>query len=102
MIEDGIHRYLCRQWSFRPLAVFRSTALAGYARTPLSFPESSMSAQNLNQVLDLLKSDEEASISRWIDWLRIPSVSTDPKHAADNAPRRRVGSGAAPSRRVHG
>jgi acetylornithine deacetylase/succinyl-diaminopimelate desuccinylase-like protein len=36
-----------------------------------------------SDVLAALKSSEEASIRRWMDWLRIPSVSTDPMHAGD-------------------
>ena len=28
----------------------------------------------------------EASIARWIDWLRIPSVSAQPTHDADSTP----------------
>jgi acetylornithine deacetylase/succinyl-diaminopimelate desuccinylase-like protein len=42
-----------------------------------------MSADQINQVLDRLKSDEPAAIERLMEWLRIPSVSTDPKHASD-------------------
>lgn len=30
--------------------------------------------------LDWLKSNEQASIDRWIDWLKIPSISTDPAY----------------------
>lgn len=38
---------------------------------------------NLNAVLDWLKSSEKQSLDRLIDWLRIPSISTDPKYKAD-------------------
>lgn len=38
---------------------------------------------NAQSVLDLLKADESAAVKRLIDWLRIPSVGTDPKHKAD-------------------
>jgi acetylornithine deacetylase/succinyl-diaminopimelate desuccinylase-like protein len=37
----------------------------------------------VSPVLDWLKSNEKQSIDRLIDWLKIPSVSTDPKHKAD-------------------
>lgn len=38
-----------------------------------------MPAPSADQVLNLLKSDESAAIQRLIDWLRIPSISTDPQ-----------------------
>lgn len=38
---------------------------------------------SLKGVLDALASRERACIDRLIEWLRIPSVSTDPKHAGD-------------------
>ena len=37
------------------------------------------------QVLDWLQTNEEQSIERFMDWLRIPSVGTDSKHDADTA-----------------
>lgn len=37
----------------------------------------------VDAVLQHLKSDEKAAIARLFDWLRIPSISTDPKHKAD-------------------
>lgn len=40
-----------------------------------------MSTTDVSRVLDILKSDEAAAIERWMDWLRIPSVSTDPAFA---------------------
>jgi acetylornithine deacetylase/succinyl-diaminopimelate desuccinylase-like protein len=37
------------------------------------------------RVLSILSSNESAAIARLIDWLRIPSVSTDPAYKADTA-----------------
>src|SRR5436190_2103208 len=37
----------------------------------------------IDAVLDSLKASEKDSIRRWMDWLRIPSISTDPAHAGD-------------------
>jgi acetylornithine deacetylase/succinyl-diaminopimelate desuccinylase-like protein len=37
----------------------------------------------VDAVLTLLKSSERDSVARWMDWLRIPSISTDPAHAKD-------------------
>lgn len=34
----------------------------------------------MSTTFDWLKSNEQASIDRWIDWLRIPSISTDPAY----------------------
>lgn len=34
-------------------------------------------------VLERLDQNENAAIQRWMDWLRIPSISTDPKHSSD-------------------
>ena len=42
-----------------------------------------MASDSLSQVFELLKSQESASVARLMDWLRIPSISTDPAHAAD-------------------
>jgi len=42
-----------------------------------------MPADQTAKVLDLLKSDEKAAIGRLMDWLRIPSISTDPAYKAD-------------------
>lgn len=42
-----------------------------------------MSADRVPQVLELLASGETAAIRRWMDWLRIPSISTVPAHADD-------------------
>jgi acetylornithine deacetylase/succinyl-diaminopimelate desuccinylase-like protein len=42
-----------------------------------------MSADRIDQVLTTLAADESAGIGRWMDWLRIPSISTDPKYNAD-------------------
>lgn len=41
-------------------------------------------AAPIDAVLDTLKKSERDSIARLIDWLRIPSISTDPKHRADS------------------
>ena len=38
---------------------------------------------NIEAVLGAIDEDLEASIARWMDLLRIPSVSTDPAHAGD-------------------
>jgi acetylornithine deacetylase/succinyl-diaminopimelate desuccinylase-like protein len=38
---------------------------------------------NVDQVLEQVKKNEPQSIQRWMDWLRIPSISTDPKYAKD-------------------
>lgn len=38
-----------------------------------------------SQVLEWLAAHEEDSIQRFMDWLRIPSVGTDPKHDPDTA-----------------
>jgi acetylornithine deacetylase/succinyl-diaminopimelate desuccinylase-like protein len=38
---------------------------------------------SLDQVLARLHADEQTALDRLADWLRIPSVSTDPAHAAD-------------------
>lgn len=38
---------------------------------------------SVNAVLDWLKREEKASIARLVDWLRIPSISTDPAHAKE-------------------
>lgn len=40
-------------------------------------------AMSLDAVLSTLKSRERESAGRLMEWLRIPSVSTDPKHSAD-------------------
>jgi acetylornithine deacetylase/succinyl-diaminopimelate desuccinylase-like protein len=40
---------------------------------------------SLSAVLDQLKRDESAAVSRLVDWLRIPSISTDPKFKPDVA-----------------
>lgn len=40
-------------------------------------------AAALGDVLKRLEAEEKAAIARLIDWLRIPSISTDPKHAHD-------------------
>ncbi|MBY0310642.1 MAG: M20/M25/M40 family metallo-hydrolase [Phycisphaerales bacterium] len=37
----------------------------------------------IQDVLEILKRDEKAAIQRLIDWLKIPSISTDPKYAGD-------------------
>jgi acetylornithine deacetylase/succinyl-diaminopimelate desuccinylase-like protein len=37
----------------------------------------------VDAVLEWLKREERSSVLRLMDWLRIPSVSTDPAHAAD-------------------
>jgi acetylornithine deacetylase/succinyl-diaminopimelate desuccinylase-like protein len=37
-------------------------------------------ADHLAAVLDHLRANEEGSVARWMDWLRIPSVSTDPAY----------------------
>lgn len=42
-----------------------------------------MSATSVQSVLDLLKSNEEGSIRRLLDWLRIPSISTDPAYKVE-------------------
>jgi acetylornithine deacetylase/succinyl-diaminopimelate desuccinylase-like protein len=44
-----------------------------------------MAPDQPNHVLDLLASGETAAINRWMDWLRIPSISTDPKYAPEVA-----------------
>jgi len=36
-----------------------------------------------DRALEQLKSDEPTAIARLMDWLRIPSISTDPKYKAD-------------------
>ncbi|MGP1345589.1 MAG: M20/M25/M40 family metallo-hydrolase [Phycisphaerales bacterium] len=38
---------------------------------------------SLNAVLENLKANDRAAIERLIEWLRIPSVGTDPAHRAD-------------------
>jgi acetylornithine deacetylase/succinyl-diaminopimelate desuccinylase-like protein len=38
---------------------------------------------NTAAVLSILDQNENASIQRWMEWLRIPSISTDPKHKDD-------------------
>jgi acetylornithine deacetylase/succinyl-diaminopimelate desuccinylase-like protein len=53
----------------------------------------------IDRVLDRLASDEPRAIERLVDWLRIPSVSTDPKHAPDV---RRAGEWAAEHLRASG
>ncbi|MBL9030593.1 MAG: M20/M25/M40 family metallo-hydrolase [Phycisphaerae bacterium] len=40
-----------------------------------------MSDVMLDAVLAQLNADEEGAIGRWMDWLRIPSISTDPAYA---------------------
>src|SRR5262245_49800956 len=40
---------------------------------------------SINQVLESLASSEDAAVGRLIEWLRIPSISTDPKYKADVA-----------------
>lgn len=42
-----------------------------------------MPTPELAQVLEWLSREERSSIDRLCEWLRIPSVSTDPKHAGD-------------------
>lgn len=42
-----------------------------------------MPAGQLAKVLQRLESVEQASIGRWMDWLRIPSISTDPAYRED-------------------
>lgn len=42
-----------------------------------------MNADRAAQVLELIKSDEKAALGRLMDWLRIPSISTDPAYAGD-------------------
>ena len=42
-----------------------------------------MTADRVPQVLETLKTDEPAAIARLMDWLRIRSISTDPKFKAD-------------------
>lgn len=42
-----------------------------------------MHADRVADVVGWLASHEEESIARWMDFLRIPSISTDPTHAAD-------------------
>jgi acetylornithine deacetylase/succinyl-diaminopimelate desuccinylase-like protein len=42
-----------------------------------------MSTSHVPAVLHRLKSSERDSIARWMDWLRIPSISTDPAYAND-------------------
>lgn len=37
----------------------------------------------IQKVLEILKRDEMTAIQRLIDWLKIPSISTDPKYASD-------------------
>jgi acetylornithine deacetylase/succinyl-diaminopimelate desuccinylase-like protein len=37
----------------------------------------------VEQVLQQIKKNEPQSFQRWMDWLRIPSISTDPKYAPD-------------------
>lgn len=38
---------------------------------------------DVSRVLEAIGTDEPAAIRRWMDWLRIPSVSTDPAYKAD-------------------
>jgi acetylornithine deacetylase/succinyl-diaminopimelate desuccinylase-like protein len=42
-----------------------------------------MVADRVESVLESLKSGEQAAIGRLLEWLRIPSVSTDPKFGGD-------------------
>lgn len=42
-----------------------------------------MAAADVMRVLETLSADEAAAIGRWMDWLKIPSVSTDPAYAGD-------------------
>ncbi len=42
-----------------------------------------MIADRVDHVLNVLKTDEPAAIGRLMDWLRIPSISTDPKFKHD-------------------
>jgi len=52
----------------------------GYAQRDIE--EITMST---NKVLEWLESNEDESIERFIDWLRIPSIGTDPKYDKDTA-----------------
>ena len=38
---------------------------------------------HLDSVLARIDADLDASVARLFDWLRIPSISTDPAYAAD-------------------
>ena len=38
---------------------------------------------SIAQVLDVIKSSESTAIGRLVEWLKIPSISTDPKYKAD-------------------
>lgn len=38
---------------------------------------------SIDRVVDVLKKNDQAAVDRLIEWLRIPSISTDPKWAAD-------------------
>ncbi len=38
---------------------------------------------NVEEVLKQIKKNEPESIRRWMDWLRIPSISTDPAYAKE-------------------
>ncbi|CAN5809798.1 M20/M25/M40 family metallo-hydrolase [soil metagenome] len=50
---------------------------------PPAPPGSSAPSASAAAALGWLRDNEHASIARLLDWLKIPSISTDPKHAGD-------------------
>src|SRR5687768_3244598 len=50
---------------------------------PQRIQEIAMPTDRTAQALEALKSDEKAAIGRLMEWLRIPSVSTDPAFKGD-------------------
>lgn len=38
---------------------------------------------DVKRVLEVIESEDAAGIARWMEWLRIPSISTNPAHAGD-------------------
>ena len=51
----------------------------------LTHPHSEENIMSTQRVIDWLTEHEEQSIERFMEWLRIPSVGTDPKHDKDTA-----------------